>query len=433
MTSTDAAGKTKTFTSDAFGNLTQVSEPDPAGGAALQTYYTYSMLNQLLQVSMTRGSVTQTRTWVYNTDQRLQSVTHPESGTTSYTYNTDGTVQQKISADNTYVGFTYDGMGRVSTRTDSVAACTTSYYYYYDTPRQAWQVNTVGRLSKVEWDKNVGCSQVGPSGQPLSFAEYYSYTAGGLTVEKDLQVMNGQTTGPSGALFAQYSYDSEARVTGTSYGSSATSITNYFAYDGMGRPQSMSGTSSVTNATYGPSNELLQVSYPFGTETRQYNARLQLTRITLPGQMDLEYRYSATQNNGQITQMKNWVSGEEVNYTYDSLSRLSSAVTTGPEWGLSFSYDGFGNRLSQTPTKGSAPTNTVAVDGANQVIGHSYDARGNTLAMPGLSGLTYDASNRLTSVTGVGDQYSYAPDNRRVYKNGQRKRRVGIQSSTISV
>jgi hypothetical protein len=36
---------------------------------------------------------------------------------------------------------------------------------------------------------------------------------------------------------------------------------------------------------------------------------LQLTRLTAPGLLDAEYRYSATQNNGQITQMKDWISG----------------------------------------------------------------------------------------------------------------------------
>ena len=30
--------------------------------------------------------------------------------------------------------------------------------------------------------------------------------------------------------------------------------------------------------------------------------------------MDMEYRYSANQNNGQITQQKDWTSGEEVTY-----------------------------------------------------------------------------------------------------------------------
>ena len=44
----DPAGKWKTSTVDAFGNLTLVTEPNPAGGANLTTTYTYSLLNQLL-------------------------------------------------------------------------------------------------------------------------------------------------------------------------------------------------------------------------------------------------------------------------------------------------------------------------------------------------------------------------------------------------
>jgi hypothetical protein len=111
--------------------------------------------------------------------------------------------------------------------------------------------------------------------------------------------------------------------------------------------------------------------------------------------MDMEYRYTAGQNDGRIAQAKDWVSGEEVSYAYDSLQRLISAEegsrdshgavslpcltrsrrsialnceptarggasheqkrhrsmtvaapllkgggTTGPEWGNAFSYDG---------------------------------------------------------------------------------------------
>jgi YD repeat-containing protein len=102
--------------------------------------------------------------------------------------------------------------------------------------------------------------------------------------------------------------------------------------------------------------------------------------------MDHEYRFSATQNDGRLTQRKDWVSGEEIAYQYDSLNRLILAQTTGPEWGQSFGYDGFGNLLSQTVTKGSAPSLSVTVNPATNRItnaGMSYDAKGNLTAMPG--------------------------------------------------
>ena len=62
VTVTDAAGKNKTFTTDAAGNLTQVSEPDPNLGTVL-TNYGYDVLNQLRTVSMLRNGTTQNRTF----------------------------------------------------------------------------------------------------------------------------------------------------------------------------------------------------------------------------------------------------------------------------------------------------------------------------------------------------------------------------------
>jgi YD repeat-containing protein len=68
-----------------------------------------------------------------------------------------------------------------------------------------------------------------------------------------------------------------------------------------------------------------------------------------------------TVNNGRITQMKDWLSGEEVTYSHDSLNRLIQAVTTGPECGLTFSYDGFGNMTSQHVFKGLVTPTDVKV------------------------------------------------------------------------
>ena len=85
VTITDAAGKWKKQVTDAFGNLVQVVEPNPAGGADWLTNHTFDQFDRLVQVSMPRGSGTQTRPWVYDaTTQRLASVTEPETGTTAW-------------------------------------------------------------------------------------------------------------------------------------------------------------------------------------------------------------------------------------------------------------------------------------------------------------------------------------------------------------
>ena len=139
-----------------------------------------------------------------------------------------------------------------------------------------------------------------------------------------------------------------------------------YGYDSMGRPNTLTGRrwyqyqtqSLVTGAQYNAAGQLTQVNhehelYNWGTETRQYNANGQFTRLS--GMViDIEYRYTAGQNNGRIAQSKDWVSGEEVSYRYDSLNRLIGAMTTGPQWGNSYTYDGWGNLTAKTVTKGSA-------------------------------------------------------------------------------
>jgi len=79
----------------------------------LETNYTSSRVNQLLQVQMPRGSVTQYRTFVYS-GHLLQSATHPESGTTSYTYNGDYTLATRTDAKGQRTEYSYDSLKRVT-------------------------------------------------------------------------------------------------------------------------------------------------------------------------------------------------------------------------------------------------------------------------------------------------------------------------------
>ena len=71
---------------------------------------------------------------------------------------------------------------------------------------------------------------------------------------------------------------------------------------------------------YGLSGELLSLN----SETRTYNSRLQLTRII--GGVNMEYRYSPTQNNGQITQQKDWNTGANGDFF---MPRSSPSKTAG--------------------------------------------------------------------------------------------------------
>ena len=136
----------------------------------------------------------------------------------------------------------------------------------------------------------------------------------------------------------------------------------------------------------------------------------------MPGALDIQYAYSATQNNSKLTSQIDVISGEQVTYTYDSLNRLATAVTTDnpnvTQWGQSYTYDGLGNLTDQNVIKGSAPTMHVAYNVAtNRQTGDSADANGNL----GLSYI-YDIENRLLRPGTNGPQYAYDDGNERVWR-----------------
>jgi RHS repeat-associated protein len=415
---TDPAGKWKKFTMDGMGNLTKVTEPNPAGGE-WDTNYSYNAANMLTQVSMPRGTATQVRTFNYDASFLLTSATNPETGTVSYVYDWARRLSLKTDAKGQKTEYLYDGHGRLTTIQRYNAGSSTpdpnqTVNYYYDTNPfdGTFTQNAQGRLAAV---RTKGFSGL------ITFTEMFSYTAAGNVTKKrlDYQYQND----PAATLQSNYTYDNEGARTSMTYPSShdgnlqpQPGRTFTYSYDAMHRLSGMTEqgtqTSWVSGVSYNAAGQMTQMTGPAGVETRQYNVLGQLTRITVPGVVDFEYVFSGTANNGRITRAKDYITGEDVDYAYDALNRLISAVTTGPEYGLTFTYDGFGNKTGQALTKGSGPVHSFAVDGAtNRIVGMSYDANGNMYT--GAS-TVFDVGNRL--VTQNNEYYGYLADNKRVYK-----------------
>ena len=199
-----------------------------------------------------------------------------------------------------------------------------------------------------------------------------------------------------------------------------------WAFDTMGRLNTMTDlaaqTSLISGTTYGASNQLLTITAGTGpaSESRTYNSMLQLTQLTVTGitnTVNMTYTYSSSQNNGKIISQTDAISGETVQYTYDSLNRLATAEATNSSWGQSYTYDGFGNLTDQNVIAGSAPTYSAVYDpSTNHPTGSgTVDANGNLLVYEGGGTVTYDSRNRMAGVVGL-YQYSYASDNKRVWR-----------------
>ena len=112
-------------------------------------------------------------------------------------------------------------------------------------------------------------------------------------------------------------------------------------------------------------------------------------------------------------------------YSYDDFNRLSSGTAAddgGVDGGLtlSWTYDRYGNRWTQTATgtgNASAVQPNLAFYGNNnQVSGWDYDAAGN-LTNDNRNTYAYDAEGRITSLN-IAPTYAYDAEGRRVAKLG---------------
>jgi RHS repeat-associated protein len=244
------------------------------------------------------------------------------------------------------------------------------------------------------WTKQHGVGQTNP--QVINFDAAYTYDTGGEG--KILSVSYPSTTAGAGPKYT-YSFDSMYRLAGMT---------------------DQNNNTDVSGVAYNAANQLTAITY-FGTnEQRSDNTLNQLTNIaayTTPGNWIINkgYTYPSGTNIGKISSQTDGISGEVVQYTYDSLNRLLSASATSPTaWGQTFSYDPFGNLTAKTAT-GAAPTIPTSAEPS------SYDANGNVTATYG-SQYIYDGQNRMVEYNDTINNgatlahFGYDPQNRRVWQ-----------------
>ena len=426
VTVTDPAGKTKTFTMDAFGNLTKVVETDPTLGQ-VSTNYTYDMLNHLIRVNMPRGTTPPQpdRTFNYipsgtsTVGAYLLSATNPENGTVSYTYNSNGLLASKTDAKGQAFTYQYDSYNRLHQIFVGGVLLRT---FIYDTNTLDGSFSgpyTSGRLVAVQ------NAQFTPgSSNPTEFTEMYSYTIAGQPNKKRLQTNLTALAYPypvyTANLNAAYTYDTEGKMTSVSYPNAGPTYT--YSFDSISRPIGLTDQNNyaaVSGVQYGGScalaNQLSSMSYFGVTESRCYNTRMQLTNVTVAGQLNTTYTYPSGTNNGKISSQYDAISGETVTYQYDSLNRLISASGSG--WSDTYGYDGFGNLATKTPTGGAPQFSQAADPTTNRLIitNVQYDNNGNPSSYNGIQ-LSYDAENRVVGAPLGGVQYAYDSQNKRVWK-----------------
>jgi RHS repeat-associated protein len=204
-------------------------------------------------------------------------------------------------------------------------------------------------------------------------------------------------------------------TTGATVISSITGVTHYDA------------AGDVVNEKLG--NGVVQTYSYDSNRLQQKGITASLGGITL---MNFSYNYgTSSTNTGRVLSRTDGIQPEHsASYSYDSIYRLS-AVNSGDStssWGIAWSFDVWGNRLTQTP-QGSVALNTIGTQTLtytnNQLTcptnhPNCYDLAGNQLSdlAPTPTNYTFNAENQIITSNGPGGTatYSYDGDGRRMKK-----------------
>jgi len=246
-TFTDENSSQWQHTSDAFGNLIEVLEPDGSSTApSMETDYSYDGLGNLWQVNQWGGphgsSGARTRSFTYDGRSELLSATNPESGTVGYTYDANGNLLTKTDARGITITYTYDAVNRVTWKHYSDGESPVGFGYdgkdENGNPISPAPSNAIGKLSH---DSN-----------EVDAATNYSYDLMGRVVSRTVCVPGNC----SYSLGATATYDLAGNMISSQL---PTGVTLNPTFDGAGR---LSGLSSVigtgnpssmfSNTIYGP-------------------------------------------------------------------------------------------------------------------------------------------------------------------------------------
>ena len=411
------SGRTTTFAYDADNQLVQQTD-------ALGVVTTYQYDAKGNQIAMTEAAGTadaRTTTYQYDAADRYVGTTNGLGITTSLVLDADGNVLTRYDAYGTaqqrVTTFTYDANDQIVSETDPLGVVTRTAYDAAGnvTSKTIAAGTSAARTSTYGYD---GDDREVVATDELGSETTFAYDAAGD------QTQITEAAGLPQARSNTFVYDQANRLVSAT---DALGTVTQYQYDGAGNKVltiQASGTAEQrqTSYAYDLDNRLVQVTDPMGGVTQyQYDAQGNQTRIIdanggvqvdtfdamghaltslSAGGVLITNTYDLRGNLVSATQ--SFADGSDARtttYAYDLLNRQIE-VTDGDGFSTSITYDDFGNQLSITHGE-----YLVSADDP------SYSATKAAQAFPQTNTFTYDADNRMLSMTdAAGNVTSYQYD-----------------------
>jgi RHS repeat-associated protein len=374
----DANLRVTSYGYDAANHLTSVTAPDPDGGgplAAPVTQYTYDDVGNLA----TRKDANLRET-VYGWDDanRLVAATGPLNRAWTYSYDPNGNLTQVVDANGNatptggdgHTTYGYDAINRLTSIGYSDA--TPDVTFGYDGNDNRTQMTDGSGTETASYDPLDRLTAVTRGSNTFS----YAYDLLNLT----------QLTYPGGTS-TSYAYDDDERLQSATSGGLATT----YAYDEAANLRTTtlpSASQLVETGTYDRAGALVDVESKRGATVR---ARFAITRDPV----------------GNPTQIvRTGALAQTQTYTYDAMDRLTGVCFQagtcpgGSDPFVRWSYDGVGNRLTESRPTGTTSYTYNAADELTQAgsTAYTYDQNGNVLSA-GSRTFAWDLANRLQATT----------------------------------
>lgn len=358
---TDEVGNAVTQTFRAFGSpetaeLMVINTPEPAADVTLER----NVRGQVTKV--TQANLV--RQYVYDTRYYLNTVTNPETGTTTYGRDDVGnmTSVQVGTSGTTY--YDVDGLNQVYAIRYPDSSKNVNQTWY----RHGKHKSASNGSSTLTWiyDANVNLER-----ESLSVGEHEFATT--------------------------YGYDSNDRLASIAYPKKGSTLD--LAPDALGRPTKVGNYVSTVN--YHPNGQVKSMTYANRVKTEMApDARQRPYTINVgldggSGYVGLTLGYDDANNVSAVTDAAN-ASSNRI-YGYDGIDRLKRVTYGGTDYPID--YDGAGNIKRQTfggtldYTYDSA-TNRLSSTSGVKSGSYGYDTRGNIISNGSIS-FQYDDNSRL--------------------------------------